>query len=72
MVPIPLRLPGNPYFTSLVFIYLNLKDWFVIMAGTGLSAGLDYLTGLLLPPDQEKTDLKPELPGPLPATGKLN
>jgi len=56
----------------LVFIYLNLKDWFVIMAGTGLSAGLDYLTGLLLPPDQEKTDLKPELPGPLPATGKLN
>jgi Ca2+-transporting ATPase len=51
---------------------LNLKDWLVIMAGSGLSAGLDYLTGLLGPPDQEKTGLKPELPGPLPATGKLN
>jgi len=69
-------LLGTLYLPGLRLLFqtwpLNLKDWLVIMTGTGLSAGLDYLTGLLMPPYQEKTDLKPELPGSLPATGRLN
>ncbi|GAB6274234.1 MAG: hypothetical protein STSR0004_10970 [Peptococcaceae bacterium] len=69
-------LLGTLYLPGLRLLFqtwpLNLKDWFLVLTGTGLSAGLDYLTGLLMPSYQEKTDLRPELPRPLPATGKLN
>lgn len=49
-------LLGTLYLPGLRLLFqtwpLNLKDWLVVMTGTGLSAGLDYLTGLLIPSGQ--------------------